>query len=124
MIRKARKDSFVFKKAMIKYKNGRLEYVIVKLLLKAGTKYNDSSTNDQKKCRAKSLKVIDFIDCDTLKPIVLNEGDSVVSWYSNNFVYKKGRIVKVDNFDESNMTCSQGIHFFRRRCDAVNYYFS
>ena len=48
--------------------------------------------------------------------------EKACSSYDNTFIYKKGEIVSVDNFDEDRWNeCSTGIHFFITREEAVNY---
>ena len=42
--------------------------------------------------------------------------------HDKNFIYKVGKIVSVDNFDENRWNeCSTGIHFFINRQEAVEY---
>lgn len=71
-----------------------------------------------RKCRCSEAKVISITTLD---------GDStditeVFSDFDNNFIYKVGEIVKVENFDTNRWNeCSSGIHFFITRDEAVNY---
>ena len=46
----------------------------------------------------------------------------VCSDYDNNFVYRVGTVIKVDDFcDNRWQECAPGIHFFITRKEAVNY---
>ena len=57
-----------------------------------------------RKCRASAAKVI--------------KGNGA-SYYNPNFVYKKGKIVKVADFDpDPSVECSRGIHFFLTSSEA------
>ena len=64
------------------------------------------------KCRTNVAKVID-IDNGLTK---------VASCYDSKFIYHKGRIVRVKNFNcQYNEECASGIHFFRTREEAEKY---
>ena len=64
------------------------------------------------KCRTNVAKVID-IDNGLTK---------VASNYDSKFIYHKGRIVRVSNFNcQYNVECASGIHFFRTREEAEKY---
>lgn len=64
------------------------------------------------KCRTNVAKVID-IDNGLTK---------VASNYDSKFIYRKGRIVRVNNFNcQYNEECASGIHFFRTREEAEKY---
>lgn len=64
------------------------------------------------KCRTNVAKVID-IDNGLTK---------VASCYDSKFIYRKGRIVRVKNFNcQYNEECASGIHFFRTRKEAEKY---
>jgi len=48
--------------------------------------------------------------------------EKVVSDYDNNFIYKVGKIVEVESFDEDRWNeCSRGIHFFMNKELAIQY---
>lgn len=50
------------------------------------------------------------------------DGKKAVSNYDENFVYKLGKTIKVNDFDcMYNVECSTGIHFFRTKKEAVEY---
>lgn len=64
------------------------------------------------KCRTNVAKVIG-IDNGLTK---------VASNYDSKFIYRKGRIVRVNNFNcQYNEECASGIHFFRTREEAEKY---
>ena len=47
---------------------------------------------------------------------------AISSNYDEDFVYRVGEIVRVDNFDDNRWReCSRGIHFFITRDEAVRY---
>ena len=47
------------------------------------------------------------------------------SAYDDNFVYKVGEIVEVDNFDDNRWEeCAPGIHFFLTKDEALSYSFT
>lgn len=88
--------------------------VIVKLRIPDDAKRSSATT---RKCRCDKAEVISItsLDGDT-------EFEEACSSYDNTFIYKKGEIVSVDNFDEDRWNeCSTGIHFFITREEAVNY---
>ena len=71
-----------------------------------------------RKCRCSEAVVLD------IEPI--QEGvdvpDFARSDYDKNFIYRKGAIVRVDNFDDDRThECASGIHFFITRDEAINY---
>ena len=87
-----------------KCKNG----VIVKLLIKNGTKRSNAIG---RKCRAEKAKVLDVIG-----------GDIGVSYYNNKTTYITGKTVKCDKWDEDRWNeCGGGIHFFITRHEAEQY---
>lgn len=121
----AKKDRIVWKKA---WKHGGFGYpaqaVIVRLLLKKGTKYwrtNASARYDQCKCRAPKLKVLGF---ETLTGHSLPDHTTVRSDRCSWFYYRVGETVKPDRpFSMEEKACGSGIHFFRTREQAVAYTF-
>ena len=78
---------------------------------------------DSKRCSATSRKC----RCDKAKVLSIQNVDGspadvkeVRSNYDKNFLYRVGEIVQVDNFNEDRFNeCSEGIHFFINRQDAV-----
>lgn len=70
------------------------------------------------KCRCSSAKCLEIQELDGTK-CNLKE---IPSSYDSSFIYKVGKISKVDNFDEDRFNeCSTGIHFFISREMAVQY---
>ena len=101
------KGSFIgFKKA-----NG----YIVELKISANAKRSSATS---RKCRCSKAKVLSI----TLLDGTDDGTTSVCSDRDPDFVYKIGKIVKVDDFDEDRWNeCSKGIHFFMTRGEAMNY---
>ena len=87
---------------------------IVKLLILEDAKRSSATTI---KCRCNKAKVLEITDIETGKSV-----DSAYSDYDNDFIYKVGEVVYVDNFDNDRWNeCSTGIHFFMNRENAINY---
>lgn len=96
------------------WKKVRGEY-IVKLEVTEAAKRSSASG---RKCRCSEARVlaIETEDGSTA------EVQSVSSKYDENFVYRVGGVVKVENFDgDRRNECAPGIHFFITRQEAVNY---
>ena len=79
------------------------------------------------KVRVSEAKVVDIMYTD-LSPLKFSRIDrilykiSVRSGHDRNFVYKVGETVKPTlQFNDSDETCSSGIHGFRDVKDALNY---
>lgn len=78
---------------------------------------------DSKRCSATSRKC----RCDKAKVLSIQNVDGspadvkeVRSNYDHDFIYRVGEIVQVDNFNEDRFDeCSEGIHFFINRQEAV-----
>lgn len=101
------RKGIIVKRKMIGYKKCR-DGVIVKLEIPKGAVV--FSINNEK-CRTNIVKVIDVIGAD-----------KGISIHDYSFVYRKGKTLKVDNFDcQYNEECSTGIHFFRTLKDAREY---
>ena len=50
------------------------------------------------------------------------DGEKVVSDYDKSFVYEVGKTISVNNFNDNRWEeCSEGIHFFLTREEAVRY---
>ena len=101
-----KKGSFIgYKKA-----NG----CIVKLLIPEDAKRSSATTT---KCRCSKAKVLDIENIETGEKV-----EEIRSNYDNNFIYRVGKIVYVDNFDDDRWNeCSTGIHFFVNRENAIKY---
>ena len=75
------------------------------------------SSATSRKCRASKARVVSITDVDG-NP----SGDSVVSNYDSNFVYRVGETVEVPNFDTNRWNeCAPGIHHFITRAEAAQY---
>lgn len=89
--------------------------VIVKLEIPASAKRSSATT---RKCRCNKAKVLKIYNLDG----TVAKERKCYSNYDNNFVYKVGKTVEVDDFNEDRWNeCSQGIHFFINRQEAINY---
>ena len=106
--------------SFIGWKKARLDIegtqmIIVKLQIPKDAKRSSATTN---KCRCNKAKVLAFYDLDG-NEIPTN---SAYSDWDTDFVYTKGKTVKVDDFDENRWCeCSAGIHFFINRGEAERY---
>ena len=87
---------------------------IVKLLILKDAKRSSATTA---KCRCNKAKVLDIKNIKTgLKTT------KVHSDYDSSFIYKVGKIISIDNFDNDRWReCAPGIHFFMNRENAINY---
>lgn len=86
---------------------------IVELLI---TGKRSSATT--RKCRCSEAKVLSITNLDSSETDVTE----VCSDYDEDFIYKVGETIRVDNFDDDRWNeCSTGIHFFITRDEAVNY---
>ena len=74
---------------------------------------------EMKKCRSSCAKVLCIEDL--YEPSF--KYDSAYSSYNNNFIYKLGNVVGVDNFRNDLTTCGEGIHFFLNRSDVEAFNF-
>ena len=89
--------------------------VIVKLEIPASAKRSSATT---RKCRCDKAKVLEIYNLDG----TVAKERKCYSDYNNDFVYKVGKTVEVDDFDEDRWNeCSQGIHFFINRQEAIDY---
>ena len=71
-----------------------------------------------RKCRCNKAKVLRILNFDR----TVADVTEVKSSYDSEFIYKVGKVVSVDNFDEDRWNeCSTGIHFFINFQEAVNY---
>ena len=101
-----KKGSFIgYKKA-----NG----CIVKLLIPEDAKRSSATTT---KCRCSKAKVLDIENIETGEKV-----EEIRSNYDNNFIYRVGEIVYVNNFDDDRWNeCATGIHFFMKKDNAIKY---
>ena len=88
---------------------------IVKLLIPADAKRSSATTL---KCRCSKAKVLEIQEIDG-SPSDVKE---VRSKFDNDFIYRVGETVCVEDFDDDRWhECSIGIHFFISREAAVSY---
>ena len=91
--------------------NGKL----VKLLIPEDARRCSATSQ---KCRCEKAQVLAITDCDGSNPIdeILNASQII------GLLYKVGETVYPDSFDENRWNeCSNGIHFFINKQDAINY---
>ena len=89
--------------------------MIVKLRVTENAKRSSATTL---KCRCSEAEVLDIQDVDGNSLDI----SAISSKHNSSFVYTKGEVVRVENFDENRWNeCSTGIHFFTDRIMAVNY---
>lgn len=90
--------------------------VIVELRVPANAKRSSATSN---KCRCSKAKVISFTTLDG-KPIDVTRITNYTARQQT--IYEIGKVVKPDSFDPCRWNeCSNGIHFFINRQDAVTY---
>ena len=89
--------------------------LIIKLEICSDAKRSSATTL---KCRCSKAKVIEIQNIDG----TIAEQQKVHSDKDFNFIYEKGKIVSVKDFDDNRWNeCSAGIHFFISREMAVRY---
>ena len=94
--------------------DGAEECVLVKLEIPKDAKRSSATT---RKCRCSKAKVISITGIATGK-----EYDEAFSQRDKRFVYRVGETVVPDNFDEDRWNdCSNGIHFFITKQEAIDY---
>lgn len=100
------------KGSFIGYK--KADNCIVELLILEDSKRSSATSV---KCRCDKAKVLHIINIETD-----SYKEEVRSDYDENFVYRVGEIVSVDDYDNDRWNeCSTGIHFFVSKQDAINY---
>ena len=88
---------------------------IVKLEIPEDAKRSSTTT---RKCRCDKAKVLDIMNFDTKEHVeqVVNKA------YDQETLYKVGKMVYPDKFDDDRWNeCSNGIHFFINKQDAIDY---
>ena len=94
--------------------DGAEECVLVKLEIPEDAKRSSATT---RKCRCSKAKVISITGIKSGK-----EYEEAFSKYNNKFVYRVGETVVPDSFDEDRWNeCSNGIHFFITKQEAIDY---
>ena len=108
-----KEGSFIgWKKCWIPY--SKSDY-IVKLEIPADAKRSSSTSN---KCRCSKAKVLEIQNIDG----TIADTTQVFSTYDDHFPYKIGETIEPDSFDDDFwVECSNGIHFFMNREDAVKW---
>ena len=107
------RKGIILKEDLLGFKKGR-DNEIVELLIPKG---NIVFSINNSKCRTNSAKVLKITDKNGKKV------KTAKSLYDNKFIYTVGETVEVDDFDlRYNVECSTGIHFFRTRKEAEEYY--
>ena len=107
--------SFIgWKSAIAETKLGNYKCVI-KLQIFEDSKRSSATTN---KCRCDKAKVLDIELLNDMNEEIIQAH----SGYDNSFIYKVGKIVSVDNFNEDRWNeCAPGIHFFIDKQEAIDY---
>ena len=94
---------------------GNKNTVIVKLHIPFDAKRSSATT---RKCRCSKAEVIAIYNLDG----TVAEETICHSEYDNSFIYEVGKTVEVTDFNENRWCeCSQGIHFFISRQEAISY---
>ena len=103
--------------AFIGWKKARLadKSVVIKLSIPASAKRSSATS---RKCRCNKAKVLEIYNLDG----TVAEERKCYSCYDKDFIYEVGKMVKVNDFDDDRWNeCSQGIHFFINRQEAIKY---
>lgn len=88
---------------------------IVKLLIPEDAKRSSATTL---KCRCSKAKVLEIQELDGSP----SSAKEVLSKFDNDFIYRVGETVFVEDFDDNRWNeCTTGIHFFISRDTAVSY---
>ena len=101
---------------MFGYKKARNNY-IVKLEILGKTNENREDIKDplHAKYRTSKAKVVSITNSFNNEEI-----DSIKGLYDSSFIYTKGEIVEVKDYDDNlELVCSPGIHYFKTREQAV-----
>ena len=89
--------------------------MIIELMITEKSKRSSSTT---RKCRCSEAVVLSITNIDGTN----FDGEKVVSDFDKSFVYEVGKTISVDNFNDNRWEeCSEGIHFFITRDEAVRY---
>ena len=87
---------------------------LVQLLITSDARRSSSTSN---KCRCEKAKVLEITDLDGSNPI-----KEVTNYNYAETHYIVGKMVYPDSFDENRWNeCSNGIHFFINKQEAINY---
>ena len=95
------------------YKKCRDDLIVELIIPKGSIVFSINNS----KCRTNRAKVVSITDIEG--KVTYNEA---VSNQNENFIYKVGAELEIENFNLMyNIECAEGIHFFRTREEAVNY---
>ena len=87
---------------------------LIKLLIPSDARRYSATSN---KCRCDKAKVLEITDVDGSNPIA-----SIINYSYAKTQYVVGEMVFPDSFDENRWNeCSNGIHFFINKQEAINY---
>lgn len=87
---------------------------LIKLLIPSDARRSSSTSN---KCRCDKAKVLEITDLDGSNPI-----ESITNYNYKETLYVVGEMVYPDSFNENRWyECSNGIHFFINKQEAINY---
>lgn len=113
-------DIVGYKKALVKDSHGSIRCCIVKLRIPEDAKRSKAFG---RKCRCDKAFVEDIYWKDGELPDARTcKYDIAQSSHDEDFKYKPGEWVSVDNFDDCPLVeCSTGIHFFENEEDAYEY---
>ena len=93
----------------------KVQCYLIKLEIPEDAKRSSATS---RKCRCDKAKVLDVTNLTTNKPIT--EVTNIT--YSPHITYKVGEMVYPDKFDDNRWNeCSNGIHFFINKQDAIDY---
>lgn len=92
----------------------KVDNCIIKLFIPEDAKRSSATTN---KCRCDKAKVLEITNLEANKHI-----DEVINYNYARCVYKVGKMVYPDKFDDNRwIECSHGIHFFMNKQEAIEY---
>src|SRR5574344_1834869 len=92
----------------------KVENCIIKLKILENSKRSSATTN---KCRCDKAKVLSITEINTEKELA-----EITNTKYKPLTYKVGEVAIADKFDEDRWNeCSNGIHFFINKQDAINY---
>ena len=93
----------------------KVDNYLIKLFIPEDAKRTSATTN---KCRCDKAKVLEITNLETNEHI-----DKVINYNYARCVYKVGEIVYPDKFDDNRWDeCSNGIHFFINKQEAICYH--
>ena len=93
----------------------KIDKILIKLEIPEDARRSSATT---KKCRCDKAKVLGFYDLNSTELNI----DKIINHRYNTCEYRKGEMVYPDYFDENRWNeCSNGIHFFINKQDAINY---